>query len=219
MARWLKAGALFVWGNMNDKRDKRQRRRDAEREADPEKKTLYEKIRAGEIEPEGPQKGWLNLQPVPVTERDPERRREICQKGAAAVNRIKGEEKTAKQSLDRMLSILATPEIIAAADIEKALADRLKRENPDMTIYDVMNAAAIGRAIAGNVKAAEYVRDTRGDAPVKQIELTENITTDADRAMLRQINERLKAGELAIVDRETIIEGTTDDDGTGNIKE
>lgn len=201
---------------MGDKRDQRQRRRDAEREADPEKKTLYEKIRAGEIEPEGTQKGWLNLQPIPVTERDPERRREICQKGAAAVNRIKGEEKTAKQSLDRMLSILATPEIIAAADIETALADRLKRENPDMTIYDVLNAAAIGRAIAGNVKAAEYVRDTRGDAPVKQIEVSENITTDADRAMLRQIAERLQQAETV-----QIVEGTATEtaagDGAGDI--
>ena len=184
---------------MADKRDQKKRRRDAAREADPENKTLYEKIRAGEIIPEGSAKGWKNLHPVPVTERDPERRREICQKGAAAVNRIRGEEKTAKQSLDRMLSILATPEIIAAADIETALSERLKRDNPDMTIYDVMNAAAIGRAIGGNIKAAEYIRDTRGDAPVKQIEVTENITTDADRELLNQIRERLKDGEIVVV--------------------
>ena len=191
-----------------DKRDRDARRRDEIRQRDGA--TLYDRIKAGEIEPEGMQKGWLNLRPVPVTEREPEERREICRKGAAAVNRIRGEEKTAKQSLDRMLSILATPEIIAAADIEKALADRLKRDNPDMTIYDVLNAAAIGRAISGNVKAAEYVRDTRGDQPIKQIELTENVTTDADREMLRTIAARLESAESV-----HIVEATTAEPATG----
>ena len=63
-----------------------------------------------------------------------------------------------------------------------------------MTVYDVMNAAAIGRAISGNVKAMQYVRDTRGDAPIKQLEITD-ATTDSDREMMRQLSERLKAGE------------------------
>lgn len=185
-------GALFCL-SMWDKRDKEARRRDEIREK--EGKTEYEKIMSGEKEPEGSQKGWKNLKTIPVTQRSPEERREICRKGAAAVNKIRGEEKTAKESIDRMLSILASDEIIQQADIEKALAERLKKENPDMTVYDVMNAAAIGRAIAGNVKAMEYVRDTRGDAPVKQVEITENVTTDADREMLQMIAARLQAGE------------------------
>ena len=40
----------------------------------------------------------------------------------------------------------------------------------------------------------EYVRDTHGDAPIKQIEVTENITTDADRELMRQLSERLQEG-------------------------
>lgn len=192
-----------------DRRNKQQRRRDARR--DPVTgKSEYEKVISGEIEPQGCQKGWINLKPIPITEREPERRREICRKGAETVNRIHGEEKTAKESLNRMLSILATDEIIEQADIETALVDRLQRENPDMTIYDVVNAAAIGRALAGNVKSMEYIRDTRGDAPVKQIEVTENVTTDADREMMRQLSELLKEGG-----RLEVVKDIPSDSGTG----
>ena len=31
--------------------------------------------------------------------------------------------------------------------------------------------------------------------PIKQIEVSENITTDSDREMMRQLTERLKNGE------------------------
>ena len=196
-----------------DRRNKQQKRRDARR--DPVTgKSEYEKVMSGEIEPQGYQKGWKNLKPIPITEREPERRREICQKGAAAVNKIHGEQKTAKESLNRMLSILATDEIIEQADIETALADRLRKENPNMTIYDVANAAAIGRAIAGNVKAMEYIRDTRGDAPIKQIEVTENVTTDQDREMMRQLSELLKDGG-----RLEVVKDIPSDDGSGNSTE
>lgn len=183
---------------MSDKRHKQQRRRDAAR--DPVTGlSEYEKIMTGEIEPQGMQKGWKNLKPIPITQRDPEERREICRKGAQAVQRIRGEEKSAKESLERMLKILATDDIIAQADIDNALAERLKRENPDMTLYDVMNAAALGRAISGNVKAAEYVRDTRGDKPHDTVEINANITTDQDRELMQRIADRLNDPNIEVV--------------------
>jgi hypothetical protein len=184
-----------------DKRNRQQRRQDEQRKNSADGKTDYERIMAGEQEPTAGQKGWKNLRPIPINTRPEEERREICRKGAEAVNRLKGEEKTAKESLDRMLSILATDEILNISDIDGALAERLKRENPNMTLYDAVNAAAIGRALAGNAKCMEYIRDTRGDSPVKQVQISENITTDADREMLRTIAERLKNAEtVQIID-------------------
>ena len=164
-----------------------------------EEKSLYQKIRDGEIEPEGSQKGWLNIKPIPLTERPEEEARAIRRKGAEAVNKIHGEKKTARESLERMLSILATDDIIACADIETALADRLKRENPHMTVYDVMNASAIGRAISGNVKAMEYVRDTHGDKPTDKIDISGQIMSDSDRALLESVSARLDKSELTVV--------------------
>lgn len=165
----------------------------------PKEKTLYQKIRDGEIEPTGSQKGWLNIKPIPLTERPEEEAREIRRKGAEAVNKLHGEKKTARESLERMLSILATDDIIAGSDMESALADRLKRENPHMTVYDVINATAIGRAMRGNVKAAEYVRDTAGDKPTEKIDVTGQIMTESDRALLQQIGSRLENAELTVV--------------------
>lgn len=183
---------------MRDRRNKQQKRRDARR--DPiTNKTEYEKVMSGEIEPKGPQKGWANLRPIPINTRSPEEQQTIRKKGAAAVNKLHGEEKTAKQSLDRMLNLIATDDLLMNTDINQSMIDKIKRDNPAMTVYDVINAAAIGRALNGNIKAVEYIRDTRGDAPIKQLEINENITTDQDRELLKQLNERLKAAEITVI--------------------
>ena len=178
-------------------------------------KSLYQKIKDGEIEPQGVQKGWINLEKrVSFDKMDPEKRREICRKGNEAVRQLHGEKKTAKQSLEKILTLKVDDSILEAADVPADLAAKLKRDNPDATIYDLIQIVAVGRAVGGNLKAYELIRDTYGDMPVKQIEVTENITTDADRAMMRQINERLKAGELAIVDQADIVDEAPHDKPT-----
>ena len=163
----------------------------------PEKeKTEYEKIISGEAEPVGRQKGWKNLsRDYQLNKIDPEKRKEICQKGAAAVNKIRGEKKTAREALENILTLKVNDKIISAADLEPEIAERLKRSGSEVTFYDLINLVAVGRAVGGNMKAYELVRDTVGDAPVKQIEVSENITTDSDREMMRQLTERLKNGE------------------------
>ena len=149
----------------------------------------------GDIEPEENERYLLNLRKrVPFNQMDPEKVKEIRRKGAEAVNQLHGEKKTAKQALASVLTLKATDEVVKAADIDPKIAERLKRDNPNATLYDLIQAVAVGRALEGNVKAMEYVRDTHGDAPVKQVEITENITTDADRELMRQLSERLQEG-------------------------
>jgi hypothetical protein len=80
-----------------------------------------------------------------------------------------------------------------------------------ITVYDLIQLVATGRAIGGNMKAYELIRDTYGDMPVKQVEITENITTDADRALLKKINDRLEAGTLIVVEDQTAGNDTTED--------
>lgn len=190
-----------------DKRKKSQKKRDAGR--DPVTgKSIYEKIIDGDIEPEGCQKGWKNLRPVPITQRDPEERKEICRKGAAAVNKLHGKEKTAREALKGILSLIASDEIIDGADIEPALVDRLKKSNPELTTYELMQAVALGRALAGSIQAATYIRDTAGDKPENKIDISADIMTEADRALLDNIAGRLDGGTLQIVKDIT-------EDGTG----
>lgn len=163
-------------------------------------KTTYQKIISGELEPVGPQKGWANLEAgrLSFNQMEPERAREIQRKGAEAVNRIHGEKKTAREALERILTIKATPEIIAGADIPEELAERLRRDNPDATLYDLIQIVAVGRAVGGNMKAYELIRDTHGDKPIERVEVTENVTTEADRELMRDVLQRLTGPDVVI---------------------
>lgn len=149
----------------------------------------------GDIEPEENERYLLNLRKrKPFNQWDRDKMHEVAVKGGEAVQKLHGKKKTAKQALGDVLTLKVNDDIIGKADIDPAIVEKLKRDNPDATLYDLIQAVAVGRALEGNVKAMEYVRDTHGDAPVKQIEVTENITTDADRELMRQLSERLQEG-------------------------
>lgn len=182
-----------------------------EREERKKKKTIYDEIKAGEREPEGVQKGWLNLQPEKYNfaALDPEKRKEISKKGAEAIQKLHGEKKTAKQSLEKILTLKVDDEILAAADVPDELIQKLKRDNPNATLYDLMQLVAVGRAVSGNMKAYELVRDTHGDKPIERVEVTENVTTDQDRELMRTIAARLEQAESV-----QIIDGTYTDSST-----
>lgn len=180
-------------------------------------KSIYQKIIDGEQQPEGIQKGWSNLEKrKSFNMMDPDELREISRKGAAAVNKLHGEKKTAKEALEKILTLRINDQMLSAADLPRELADKLKRDNPDATLYDLINLVAVGRAVGGNLKAYELIRDTYGDKPIDRVEVTENITTDADRAMLRQIAERLQAAETVQIIEGTATETAAGDDGTGD---
>ena len=162
-------------------------------------KSTYRKIIDGEIEPQGAQKGWLNLRPQSFGTLDPERQREISSKGGKAVQELHGKKKTARESLETILTLKITPEILAGADVPEEIAERLRRDNPNATLYDLINLVAVGRAVGGSVPAMQYVRDTHGDKPIDKVEVTDNVTTEQDREMMRKIAERLETGEITVV--------------------
>ena len=173
-------------------------------------KTRAQMIIDGDIEPEKHERGLLNLRKrVPFNQMSKEKQLEIRRKGAEAVNALHGEKKTAKQSLERILTLKATDDIIEAADIDPKVAERLRRDNPNATLYDLIQAVAVGRALDGNMKAYELIRDTHGDKPKEQIELTDNVTTDADRALLQTIASRLDNAESVQIIEATPANGST----------
>ena len=154
----------------------------------------------GDIEPETPkEKGLLNLRKrVPFNQMDEAKRKEICRKGAEAINRLHGEKKTAKQSIEAILTLKIDDGIAEAADVDPGVLEKLKRSNPDATLYDLIQAVAVGRALDGNVKAMEYVRDTHGDKPVDKVDISGDLMTEADRAMIARIGARLESPDLVI---------------------
>ena len=153
----------------------------------------YRQIAAGEREPEGEEKGWSNLQPEKYNfaVMDADKRREISRKGGIAVQKLHGEKKTAKQALEKILTLRVDDNILAGADLPDDLAAKLKRDNPNATLYDLIQLVAVGKAAGGNMKAYELIRDTYGDKPVEKVDISADVTTDADRALLSSIAARL----------------------------
>lgn len=173
---------------------------------DKKEKTRYQQIIDGEVEPVGEEKGWRNLeQRTSFNMMDEERQREISRKGGIAVQKLHGERKTARESLEKILTLRITDEILDGAEISTELAERFKRDNPNATIYDLIQMVAVGKAVGGNLKAYELIRDTHGDKPKDTIAIEQDIMTETDRAMLKKITARIDNGEKL-----TIVKDVTD---------
>lgn len=168
------------------------------------KRPKKEKSRAamiidGVIEPEENERYLLNLRKrKPFNEWDKDELHAVAVAGGKAVQELHGERRTAKESLSNVLTLKVTPEILEQADIDASIADRLKRDNPNATIYDLIQAVAVGKALEGNMKAYELIRDTNGDKPIERVEVSDNVTTEADRELMRQIAERLDSPDTII---------------------
>jgi len=159
-------------------------------------KSRASRIIDGEIEPNENEKYLLNLRKrKPFNQWDKEEHRKVCQMGNKALQELHGEQKTARQSLKSILTLKLTDDIIDIADIDQSIVARVKRDNPNATLYDLIQAVAVGKALDGNVKAMEYVRDTHGDKPIEHVEITDNVTTEEDRAMFQKIAKRLENAE------------------------
>ena len=93
---------------------------------------------------------------IPLNERTKEEQREIAKKGGIASGKARRKKKLLRQIIDEIgESRLNTDE---AKDIAKALSINKR----DVT-YDVaIMFKAVNEALGGNIKAMEFIRDTRG---------------------------------------------------------
>jgi len=166
----------------------------------PKEKTRAQMIIDGEIEPEKHERGLLNLRKrVPFNEMPPEKFKEIARKGAEATNQLHGEKRSAKQALEKILTLKIDRDILEASDIPPEIAKKLQRDNPNATIYDLIQAVAVGRALDGNMKAYELIRDTNGDKPETAVKIDgAEIITEKDRALLEKIAGRLDDPALIV---------------------
>ncbi len=145
-------------------------------------------------------KGWSNLRPGGFKDIDKDELRAISKKGQEKSLEVRRQKKTAKECLDSVLSLEVTDEIIAGAELPEELKEQLIAKNPHVTMYELIQLVSVGLAVGGDLKAVEYVRDTYGDKPTNKVAVsTDDIMTDADRALMQQIQERLEGGHLVVV--------------------
>ena len=110
--------------------------------------------------------------------RDKERDAEVNRAGADATNAKRAQRRSFAEDIRDILSRNADPAILQAAGIAKG------------TYQDAIIAAQLREASKGNVRAVEFLRDTAGEAPVKQQEITATVT-EGDKELLRKVQQRL----------------------------
>ena len=93
---------------------------------------------------------------IPFGERTEKEQREIQVKGGIA----SGEARRAKKTMKEMLDYLLEKEIENSRTGEK------------VTYREAILTSCIKKAIKGDVKAAQFVRDTAGETPITKTELT-----------------------------------------------
>lgn len=116
-------------------------------------------------------KGQENLKPF--SERTEDEQRKIRVAGGKASGRARREKKTMKAMLDYLL--------------EKKITNNNGKK---ATTLEAMMTAIIARAIKGDVKAAQFVRDTIGEVPTQTVTNTNINLNDAD--VVNEVLNKLK---------------------------
>ena len=122
-----------------------------------------------------------NLNPI----RTEKEARELGRKGGIASGEARRAKKTMKEMLDYLLD----------KEIENSKTGEM------VTCREAMLSAMVKKAIEGNIKACQFVRDTSGEAPVTKTELTGKngsplvrtvfVTQEEDKEIENQIDELL----------------------------
>ena len=115
-----------------------------------------------------PRNGTKNL--IPFTK---ETAKEMGRKGAIASAKSKRKKKSFKQLLQLICS---TPLNLENKTKIKKTADSLGVDLDDITYGLMVNLAQVQKAISEkDTRAAEYVRDTLGEKPLNQVEVTNDV--------------------------------------------
>ena len=105
---------------------------------------------------------------IPQSERTKEEQRKVARKGGIASGKARREKKAMKDTLETLLSMPLKDD--KAVDVEniKSIA-ALKGKN--ITVQEAIMLAQIQKAMKGDTKAAEYIRDTSGQKPENNVNL------------------------------------------------
>ena len=117
---------------------------------------------------------------------------EIQRKGAQALNAMHAHRRSMAEIMDDLLKKPANKVLALLTEDEQHTKLSTLMAGTDATVYDLVAARMAIEAIAnGDTKAATFVRDSAGDKPVEQQEISANVMTDADRALLAKVSKRV----------------------------
>ena len=127
--------------------------------------------------------GWKNLKPMNTRSLD--ERREIGRKGGLAY----GENQKRKQTMQDCMQALL--ELTMSKDkARKDIGEIAEYASDNPTLMEILNLVQIREAQNGSSKAFELVRDSAGYKPIECHEISAEIMTDNDRALLEKVAKR-----------------------------
>ena len=106
---------------------------------------------------------------IPQSERTKDEQREVARMGGIASGKARREKKAMKETLEALLSMPLKDGVSADVDTIKSLAE-MKGKN--ITVQEAIMLAQIQKAMKGDTRAAEYVRDTSGNKPKDDVSIS-----------------------------------------------
>ena len=125
---------------------------------------------------------------IPVTQRSKEEARQMSINGGKKSGEVRAQKRLLKDTIEMMLNMKPTPEMI------QECAEKFGFNPKDL--QEIITGGLIQKAISGDSKAFEVLRDTVGQKPKDIIEST-NTNTNLDikdEATINKIIEKAKKG-------------------------
>ena len=109
---------------------------------------------------------------IPQSERTKAEQREIAKKGGVASGKARREKKALRETLEQLLAMPMKDGKSTDIDKIKSIAG-LKGKN--ITMLEAIMLSMLQKAVKGDVRASEYIRDTIGQKPVNQLNMNAEI--------------------------------------------
>lgn len=125
---------------------------------------------------------------VSMADRPLAERQRIGRMGAIASNKVQRDKRTLREIARAMLEESASKDVLERLGLPEGSS------NGVAVLASMMKSAVENE----NVKAAEYVRDTSGQAPTKEVKVSADVMTDADRALVEKVKNRIDSNKTSV---------------------
>lgn len=105
---------------------------------------------------------------IPQSERTKDEQRAVAKMGGIASGKVRRERKAMKDTLATLLSMPLKDEAVSNLDEIKSIASM---NGKNITVQEAIMLAQIKKAVKGDTRAAEYIRDTSGNKLKEEINL------------------------------------------------
>lgn len=123
---------------------------------------------------------------IPMNKRTKEEQKEIARKGGKASGKSRRKKKAMKEIVLAFGKEDAPPQVIA-----KLIQLGMLEKGEECSMDEALVLAQYGKALSGNTRAAEFVRNTGGQKPIDKVEI-DDISKETSKLdeLLKQRRER-----------------------------